>query len=265
MHVERPDGARIAWFSDGPDDGPVVLLVMGLAYPAAMWFRLLPALTGTYRVLRVDNRGAGETGDVVGGPYSVPTMAADCLAVLDAAGARQAHVVGYSMGGLIAQELVLTAPERALSLLLIATHAGAAHAVWDQEALALLTGRGEMTPREAAEAAVPFNYAPDTPRERIEQDWDVRLPLAATPQGYMAQLMGTAAWSGLERLGDLRVPTAVLHGELDRLVPPANGAMLAERIPGAEHVVVPGANHLLFTDQPELAVKAVTGWLSRQA
>ena len=264
MFVERPDGARIVWFDDGPPDGPPVLLVMGLGYPAAMWSRLLPALAGRYRVLRVDNRGAGETGDVPGAPYSVETMTADCLAVLDAAGVQRAHVIGYSMGGLIAQELAVTAPDRVRSLLLVATHAGAAHAVWDPEAIAFLSSRGEMTPRQAAEASVPFNYAPDTPRERMEEDWAVRLPLAATPAGYLAQLMGTSTWSGLERLGDIAAPTRVLHGDLDRLVPPANGAMIAERVAGAELVTVRGANHVLFTDRPEESVAAVTEWLSRQ-
>ena len=81
--VQRPDGAAIAWSSDGDETNPPVLLVMGLAYPAAMWFRLVPALSERFRVLRVDNRGAGLTGDVPGAPYTVETMAADCLAVLD--------------------------------------------------------------------------------------------------------------------------------------------------------------------------------------
>ena len=98
--LERSDTARISWEANGPDDGQAVLLIMGLAYPAAMWFRLMPALTERYRVIRVDNRGAGHTGDVPGAPYTVETMAADCLAVLDAADVRAAHVVGISMGGL---------------------------------------------------------------------------------------------------------------------------------------------------------------------
>jgi 3-oxoadipate enol-lactonase len=110
--VDRPDTARIAWESDGPEDAPAVLLVMGLAYPAAMWFRLVPVLAESHRVIRVDNRGAGHTGDVPGAPYTVEIMAADCLAVLDAAGVDTAHIVGISMGGLIAQELALTAPAR---------------------------------------------------------------------------------------------------------------------------------------------------------
>src|SRR5215210_5674815 len=115
-YIDRPDGAKIAWESDGPQGAPAVLLVMGLAWPAASWFRQVPALAERYRVIRVDNRGAGLTGDVPGAPYTVETMAADCLAVLDAADVDTAHIVGISMGGLIAQEIVLTAPERVRSL-----------------------------------------------------------------------------------------------------------------------------------------------------
>ncbi len=261
--VQRPDGAAIAWSSDGDEDDPPVLLVMGLAYPASMWWRLVPALAERYRVLRVDNRGAGLTGDVPGGPYTVEMMAADCLAVLDAAGVERAQVVGISMGGLISQEIALTAPERLTSLCLVATHAGTAHAVWDAEALAMLGNRGEMTVQEAAEMSLPFNYAPGTPRERIEEDWAVRFPLAASPAGYLNQLAGASQWSGLERLPSLQVPTLVLHGEIDRLVPADNGRMLAKAIPGAELVVVPDANHILMTDQPEQVEKALLDWLDR--
>ena len=261
--VERPDGARIAWSSDGDESRPPVLLVMGLAYPAAMWWRLVPGLSERFRVIRVDNRGAGLTGDVPGGPYTVETMAADCFAVLDAAGVDRAQVVGISMGGLISQEMALTAPERLRSLCLVATHAGTAHAVWDAEALAMLGNRGEMTVQEAAEMSLPFNYAPGTPRERIEEDWAVRFPLAASPAGYLNQLAGASQWSGLERLPSLQVPTLVVHGELDRLVPPDNGRMLADAIPGAELVVVPDANHILMTDQPEQVEKVLLDWLER--
>lgn len=261
--IERPDSARITWESDGPDDAPAVLLVMGLAYPAAMWFRLVPALAEGHRVIRVDNRGAGRTGDVPGAPYTVETMAADCLAVLDAAEVETAHVVGISMGGLIAQEIGLTAPERVRSLCLIATHPGIAHAVMNPQAMAMLVQRGQWTPQEAAEASIPFNYAPGTPRERIEEDWAVRLPLAATSTGYLAQVMGSSRWDGYDRIQGITAPTLVVHGELDALVPPQNGRTIAGRIPGAELVIIPDANHVLMTDQPEYVSKVLVGWLER--
>jgi pimeloyl-ACP methyl ester carboxylesterase len=261
--IERPDTARISWESDGPEDAPAVLLLMGLAYPAAMWFRLVPALAESYRVIRIDNRGAGRTGDVPGAPYTVETMAADSLAVLDAADVDTAHVVGLSMGGLIAQELVLTAPERVRSLCLIATHPGSAHAVANPQAVAMLMRRGQMTPQEAAEASVPYNYAPGTPRERIEEDWAVRLPLAATNEGYLAQVVGSSRWDGYGRMGGITAPTLVVHGELDALVPPENGRIIAGRIPGAELVTIPNANHVLMTDQPEHVSKVLLAWLDR--
>jgi 3-oxoadipate enol-lactonase len=228
-----------------------------------MWFRLVPALAERYRVIRVDNRGAGRTGDVPGAPYTVETMAADCLAVLDAAGVETAHIVGISMGGLIAQEIVLTAPERVRSLCLVATHPGIAHAVMNPEAMAMLMQRGEMTPQEAAEASIPYNYAPATRRERIEEDWAVRFPLAATNEGYLAQVVGSSQWDGYDRIQGITAPTLVLHGELDALVPPENGRIIAGRIPGAELVMIPNANHVLMTDQPEHVSKVLVEWLDR--
>jgi pimeloyl-ACP methyl ester carboxylesterase len=121
-----------------------------------------------------------------------------------------------------------------------------------------------MTVQEAAEMSLPFNYAPGTPRDRIEEDWAVRFPLAASPTGYLNQLAGASAWSGLERLPSLDVPTLVLHGDVDRLVPADNGRMLAGAIRGAELTIVPDANHLLMTDQPEQVEKVLLGWLDQR-
>jgi pimeloyl-ACP methyl ester carboxylesterase len=263
--VLREDGAKIAWEADGPEDAPAVLLIMGLAWPAASWYRQVPALAERYRVIRLDNRGAGSTGDVAGAPYTVETMAADCLAVLDEAGVQTAHVVGISMGGLMAQELALTAPERVRSLCLMATHPGIGHAVINPDAMEMLQKRALMTPAEAAEASIPFNYAQATSRALIEEDWSVRFPLAATTEGYLAQAMGTSQWDGYDRAPDIETPTLVLHGELDRLVPLANGQILAERIPGAEFVTVPDANHVLTTDQPEQVAKVLLDWLDKNS
>src|SRR5688572_28773418 len=140
--TRRPDGADIAWYEEGA--GTPVLLVMGLAYPAGSWFRQVPALAERHRVITVDNRGAGATGLVPGAPYTVETMTEDLLVVLDDAGADRAHVVGLSMGGLMAQELALSHPGRVRSVVLASTHPGTAHGVWPQEVQDFLAARFAM-------------------------------------------------------------------------------------------------------------------------
>lgn len=261
MKTTRPDGAEIAWYVEG--SGSPVLLIMGLAYPAASWFRQVPALAKEHQVITLDNRGAGSTGDVVGAPYTVEMMTEDCLAVLDAAGVDKAHVVGISMGGLMAQELAISHPQRVRSLVLMATHPGVADGVWPEEVHAFLAARLGMNPEESRESSIPFNYAEATSRELIEQDWAMRAEGTAKPIGYAAQ-GGTALWSGLARIPQITAPTLVMYGEQDRLVDPGNGQKLLDAIPGARSAVVPGANHVLTTDQPDVVNGMLLDWFAEQ-
>ena len=230
-----------------------------------MWWRQIPAITSRYRVILIDNRGAGHTGDVVGAPYPIETMADDVIAVLEAAEEKQAHLVGLSMGGMIAQEVALTRPELVRSLVLMATHPGIRHATFEPEALRLVQARKAMSPREAAEAAIPFNYAEATPRALIEEDWELRLPLATSPAGYTAQMMGGLNWSSLDRLPSLEPPLAGDHGADDRLVPAVNGQRIADAVPGAVHIEIAGANHILTTDKADEVNHLLLAWFDKHA
>lgn len=260
MPYASSEGARIFWEEEG--DGEPVLLVMGLGYPAAMWYRLLPYLTDGYRTIRFDNRGVGATG-VIDAPYRIEQMADDGVAVLDAAGVGSAHVVGASMGGFIAQELALRHPDRVRSLALACTGPNGPEAVPpSSEALRMLADRASMTPRRAAEAALPFIYAPSTPRERIDEDIAVRMRQPTQPDGYARQLQAVTAHGGTYgRLASIAVPTLVVHGRTDRLVDPRNATLLAERIPGARLQWIDGASHVFFTDQPDAAGGALRAFL----
>lgn len=260
--VSRPDGAQIAWYDEG--SGDPVLLVMGLAYPAAAWFRQVPVLAERHRVLTMDNRGCGDTGLAPGAPYTVETMTQDCLAVLDAAGVERAHVVGISMGGLMAQELALSHAERVRSVALLATHPGAQSWVLPTEVVEFLTARAGMSAEERGEFSIPFNYHPSTDRALIEQDWKQREAGTAGPEGYAAQ-GGTALWDGYVRLPGMSVPTLVLHGAQDRLVVPANGEKIAAAVPGAELVLVDGANHILTTDRADEVNATLLRWFAQHA
>jgi len=260
MAFVENQGAKIYWDEQG--QGEPVLLIMGLAYPAKMWYRTRPLLASRYRTVALDNRGIGRS-DVPQGPYAIALMASDAGAVLDAAGIESAHVFGVSMGGMIAQEFALQYPARVRSLMLGCTAAGGPTAVRaEPEAIQMLMNREKMSPEQAAEASVPFIYDPATPRERIDEDLAIRRPWFPTAVGYVAQFQGILGWEAYSRLGQIVAPTLVIHGESDRLIPPGNARLIAERIPGAKLVMIPRASHLFFTDQEEVANRTIMDFLT---
>lgn len=262
MPFVENQGARTYWDEQGK--GEPILLIMGLAYTAHMWYRARPGLAEHFRTIAFDNRGVGRS-DTPAGPYPIPLMASDAAAVMDAAEVSSAHVFGVSMGGMIAQEFALQYPTRVRSLILGCTAAGGPTAVRSEpEATEMLKGRAQMTPDEAAVAALPFIYDVGTPRGPIDEDLAVRRPWLPRPEAYTAQLQGILAWEGYSRLPAIRVPTLVIHGENDRLVPAGNGKLIAGRIPGAKLMLIPHASHIFLTDQPEVTHRAILNFLQAQ-
>src|SRR5580693_5229341 len=223
-------GARIYWDEQGT--GAPLLLIMGLGYPSAMWHRIRPALSASYRTIVLDNRGAGQS-DVPPGPYSIALMASDAAAVLDAAGVPSAHVFGMSMGGMIAQEFALQYPRRVRSLILGCTAAGGPTALQAEPEVLQVLVRRDLSPDASVAATNPFLYDPATPPERLDQDTVIRKQWWPDPVGYMAQLQGILAWEAYSRLPQIAAPTLVIHGEGDRLIPPGNAKLITDRIRGA--------------------------------
>lgn len=255
-------GAKIYWDEQG--EGDPLLLIMGLGVTSHMWHRTRPLLAETFRSIALDNRGVGQS-DVPAGPYPIPLMASDAAAVLDAAGVQSAHIFGMSMGGMIAQEFTLQYPQRVRSLILGCTSAGGPTAVRaDREATEMLMARNKMSREEALQAPTPFIYDPSTPRERIDEDIAIRRSWFPRPEAYWAQLQGVLAWEAYSRISAISVPTLVIHGESDRLIPPGNGKLIAERIPGAKLVLIPHASHLFVTDQPKASHNAILSFLREQ-
>jgi len=149
-------------------------------------------------------------------------------------------------------------------LLLGCSHPGGADVVIDGEAIALLRSRWAMTPDEAAEAAIPFIYAPGTPRADIDADLAVWAAHPTGPVGYAAQLTDTITWRGsLDRLPGLAIPTLLVHGDLDRLVPIENSRRIAAVLPNARLEILAGASHIFATDQPERTRAVVESFLVR--
>jgi 3-oxoadipate enol-lactonase len=261
MSFVENQGAKLYWDEQG--SGEPLLLIMGLSYPSYMWHRSRPALARLYRTIALDNRGVGQS-DAPPGVYSIPLMAADAAAVLDAACVENAHVFGVSMGGMIAQEFAIQYPKRVRSLILGCTTPGGPHAVQAEPAALQVIMRQGFTPEEATEAIIPFIYDEATPRERIDEDMAIRKKWFPTPQGYMGQLQGIFGWEAYSRLAQITAPTLVIHGETDRLIPPANATLIAERIPGAKLTLIPHASHIFETDQPSAARHATLEFLASQ-
>jgi 3-oxoadipate enol-lactonase len=245
-------GARLYWESTG--SGEPVLLVMGLGMASTGWWRTVPVLAEGMRVITFDNRGVGRS-DRTAGPYTLKQLANDAIAVMDAAHVASASVYGLSLGGMIAQHLVLAHPERVRALVLGATTSGGSrHELPDREVIDFIRRRPSMPAEEAIWASVPYNYSRVTRErypERIGEDIRERIRFTPNPAGYRAQL--AAAWrhNTGDRLHEISVPTLILHGVEDRIVPLSNGHLLADAIAGARLEVFDDAGHLYPTDAPQ--------------
>ena len=265
------DGVRIAWERRPAPDGDAtpVLLVHGLGYARWGWDGLPDLLTTAgHDVVLFDNRGIGDS-DVPEGPYTATQMATDALAVLDAAGIDRAHVVGSSLGGMIAQELALTAPGRVDRLVLLSTTPGGDDAApMPEVTVELLQRMPTMEPVEALHAAIRNALAPRWLEERpelVEEILAHRLEDPQDPAGWQAQAHAGTTYDGGGRLGAIQAPTLVLHGDADNVVAPANGQLLADRIPDARLVELPGHGHLPFWEDPARVSREVLAFLDGPA
>jgi pimeloyl-ACP methyl ester carboxylesterase len=214
-------------------------------------------------VIRYDARGIGRS-DVPDGPYSIPMMAADAAAVLDAAGVDEpAHVFGCSLGGIVAHALTLSYPDRVRTLTLCCTHPAGTEASWpDPSIIQLLQTRTDMSPEEAMRAAIDVAYAPGTPADIIEEDIKVRLEIPTTGEGYGNQLTAGLGYPGtFQRLPNITQPVLIIHGDADKLVPVKNANILANALPDPTKVIVKGAGHVIFSEQPDTVIAALLKFL----
>ena len=268
----RTSSGWIAWRDEGPnqpgaDQDPVVL-IMGLAASSRLWFRLLPWLIPEHRVIVFDNRGTGGSAPVRG-RLTMAGLADDVVTVLDAAGIERAHVVGASMGGMIAQHVALDHRDRLRSLVLACTTAGGRNGAPPWRLLASAAVRPLIGPQRSFPLVAPTLYAAATLRDqpdRVAEDLERRMADSTSPLTLYAQLGAIAMHDTRARLPELDgLPTLVVHGLEDRLVPPARGRQLAELIPDAHLELIPACGHLLTTDAEEQTAGAILAHLDRSA
>jgi pimeloyl-ACP methyl ester carboxylesterase len=235
-------------------EGPDVLLIGGLGDTVESWQFQLDGLADRYRVIAVDNRGAGRT-PLPDGPVSAQVMADDAAAVLRAFEIPSAHVAGFSMGSAIAQELALLHPELVRSLVLQSTYARPDALFRSQ--LNFWRWLPEVAPSERAFLEAFFTWV-YTPRAHADGsvgrivDGALAFPHQQSIEGFQAQVDVCLGHDTTDRLSEIAVPTLVMAGEFDNLLPPRVGRLVAERIPGARFEVLAEQAHQPFQEIPDV-------------
>ncbi len=259
-------GPRLYYERSGA--GEPLLWITGFTISAAVFDPILSLYTGELECLTYDNRGSGRSAQPLR-PTSMPELAADAVRVLDVAGVASAHVYGLSMGGMIAQEMAIRFPERVRGLVLGGTTAGGPRAIRPtlRELGSMGLGAAGALRKPGRPWLGPLVFSDAFRREHPERARELLRHFArhrARPQGIAAHWWASVYHDTVSRLGAIRAPTLVLHGDADTMTSPDNARMLADAIPDAELVLLPGAGHAYLLEQPEASRDALTGWLARR-
>jgi pimeloyl-ACP methyl ester carboxylesterase len=248
-------------------EGEPLLCVMGLAADSLSWALQVPAWSARHRTVIFDNRDVGRSGYVEAG-YTVPDMAADALALADELGLESFHLVGVSMGGTIAQEMALAAPERVRTLTLGVTFAGAGR--WAQEKARLwardAAGRTrEDTVDELLLLCLSEEFFENPDAVAFAKQMMLSNPNPQRPEGFARQLEASCRHEARDRLGTLDMPVHVIGAEHDVLVPVWKSRELAELIPGAKLTVIERAPHGVNLERAEEFNRAVLDFIAEHA
>jgi 3-oxoadipate enol-lactonase len=263
MQVKEPSsvligGRKLAYDEAAPanpaDAKGAILLLTGLGSKRLGWYNQLDVFGREYRTIAMDHRDTGDSDEVADG-YTVADLADDAAALLTALGIERAHVVGISLGGFTALEFALRHPDKMEKLVLVSTSAGGAtHVAANQEILALLAPDPNLEIGERAirnySRIMAAEYVASHP-EALERVAETARYRPMSPAGYMRQLQAALSHNVAESLHRITAPTLVIHGDLDPLVPPQNGAYLATEIRGARHIVYPGVGHIPIVERAD--------------
>lgn len=248
-------------------DGPqTLMMIRGLGSNLTAWYEQLPEFAQHFRVIVFDNRGAGRT-DKPDAPYSIRQMAADTAGLLDVLKVERAALLGISMGGMIAQEFALAYQDRLSSLTLGCTHFGGPGTVSAPPQVIEALVANQNANGEQRKVQLRSSFTDDAianRRDMIDRYEKVRAQYLIPPFAYQRQLQAVMGFEAASRLDAIRVPTMVMTGRDDVLVPPENSTLIASRIPGAILKELPGA-HLFFTEYPAEFNREVIAFVKEHA
>ncbi len=271
-------------------EGEPLLLVEGLGYSKWMWFKQIPDFSREYKVIVFDNRGVGNT-DNPDTEYTIETMADDAAGLLKALKIESAHLLGISMGGFIAQEIALKYPNMVKSLVLGSTsfsgrdimHKGsnsllsAFVELWGiMPAMLEFGGKGAspminsfgISPEKKIRYGLSLAFTPEylnTHAEEIDRIVELRLANPQPLYAWKRQLLAGMKFDATDRVYQIKVPTLVVTGSEDRVVPPESSKRLSEIIPNSRFVEIEGTGHLPFIEKAEEFNKIVLGFLQESS
>jgi 3-oxoadipate enol-lactonase len=252
-------------------EGEPLLLIMGYGANSQWWYLQVAAFSQKYKVIVFDNRGTGLS-DKPDVPYTMLMMADDAAGLLDAIGVDAAHVFGVSMGGMIAQELVLHHPEKVISLVLGCTTPGGHNTILpDQEALDFLLDherRRNLPIEEQGRELLPFLFSQeflDKNQDRADHFISQAFERITPIHGYQRQGEAFMSFNVWDRLPEIKVPTLLMTGTADRLIPAENSRLLASRIPDAELILYENVGHGFTGEVAQEANRAVLDFVGRHS
>jgi 3-oxoadipate enol-lactonase len=248
--------------------GQPLVLIMGLGGTKEAWVFQTRAFRQYYRVITFDNRGVARSEEQQQ-PFTIEVMANDTLALLDHLAIDQAHILGYSLGGMVAQDIAIRYPERVMKLILASTMAldgETERATADvQRALGLEPGD-----RQQSVESVDLRHVMQSFIELSFNRWQYRLALGLlarlymprlTPEGLAGQMQAAASANTLDRLGSIQANTLVLTGTGDRIIDPSASEVLASRIPRAKLAMIEGGSHAMALEMSGRFNEAVLDFL----
>lgn len=270
--------------------GEPLVLIEGLGYSEWMWYKLVPKLSETHKVIVFDNRGVGKT-DKPDSEYTIELMADDTAGLLRTLGIKSAHVLGISLGGFIAQELALRHPELVRSLVLVSTSTGSRNAMHKYSQLwngylklwgflpGIIEANGKasmpsgiepyygMTKEEKIRYGLMSAFTPeyfnDHPEE-IDRIVEWRLENPQPTYAWKRQFIAGINFDSSSKVHEIEAPTLVVAGSEDKFVSPESSMELADIIPDSKFVTMEGTGHLLFIERSEELNNLVLSFLDEQ-
>ena len=258
------DGVNIAFRVQG--EGPPLVLIMGYRLNSIAWpATFIDLLKRSFTVITLDNRGTGRSDKTLTG-YALANMARDVAALLDDMGIESTYVLGYSMGGAIAQEFVRQFRDRVTGLILCATMCGGPRSTYAEPSVVrVMRDLDGLSTEQIARQIWQVTYAPhylEQNRGSAEDQMWREIALPTPLHAADLQFQAFAEFDGSHALSWIKCPTLVLTGDLDELIPPQNSKVLAKLIPDAKLVVIPGGGHRVLWEAVEECTSLITEFLT---